>query len=107
MREDWELIESSLAKQYGIRIRQVSDMPWMEFCTLVSGLMSDTPLGQIVAIRSEKDPKVIKDFNPDQRKIRNDWVKRQVVAMLDNREQLDKDMADLAKTLASMFGKRG
>lgn len=36
--------------------------------------MPDTPLGSIVSIRAEKDPKVIKDFTKDQRKIRNDWI---------------------------------
>lgn len=38
--------------------------------------MPDTPLGRIVAIRSEKDQKVISKFTADQKKIRNDWLKR-------------------------------
>lgn len=61
-------------KQYGIRLRQDDDMSWNEFCNLLSGLMPDTPLGKIVAIRAEKDPKAIKEFNETQRKIRNDWI---------------------------------
>ena len=36
--------------------------------------MPDTPLGSIVSIRAEKDPKHIKEFTADQRKIRNDWL---------------------------------
>ncbi len=51
-------------------------MSWQEFCNLVSGLMYDTPLGQIVAIRAEKDPKVIKEFTPEQRRIWNAWIMR-------------------------------
>jgi hypothetical protein len=51
-------------------------MSWTEFCSLLSGIMPDTPLGKIVSIRAEKDPKVIKDFTADQKKIRNDWIKR-------------------------------
>ena len=51
-------------------------MSWGEFCSLLSGLMQDTPLGQIVGIRSEKDPKKIKNFTKEQRKIRNDWIIR-------------------------------
>lgn len=45
MKEDWPLIEASLAKQYSIRIRkEIDNMSYAELCTLVSGLMSDTPL---------------------------------------------------------------
>lgn len=57
-------------------MRQDDDMSWNEFCNLLSGLMPDTPLGKIVAIRAEKDPKVIKEFNETQRNIRNDWIIR-------------------------------
>jgi hypothetical protein len=72
--DDWELIEASFLKQYGIRLRQKDDMSWSEFCSLLSGIMPDTPLGNIVSIRAEKDPKRIKEFTKDQKKIRNDWV---------------------------------
>lgn len=72
--EDWELIEASFAKQYGIRLRTEIDMSWSEFCSLLSGIMPKTPLGQIVSIRSEKDPKTLKNFSKEQRKIRNDWI---------------------------------
>ena len=45
MKEDWSLIEASLAKQYGIRIRkEINDMNYAELCNLISGLMPDTPL---------------------------------------------------------------
>lgn len=56
-------------------------MSWTEFCTLLSGLMPETPLGQIVSIRSEKDPKIIKGFTKEQKKIRNDWQKRKMQKM--------------------------
>lgn len=74
--EDWKLIESSFAQQYGIRLRQEEDMTWDEFCTLLSGLKSDTPLGNIVSIRSETDKNVLKYFTPQQKKIRTDWQRR-------------------------------
>lgn len=38
--------------------------------------MPDTPLGQIVAIRSEKDAKIIQEFTESQRKIYDDWHNR-------------------------------
>lgn len=49
-------------------------MSWNEFCSMLSGIMPDTPLGSIVSIRAEKDPKVLKDFTKEQRRIRNDWI---------------------------------
>lgn len=102
--EDWGLIEASLAKQYGIRIRQHGDMPWEEFCTLVGGLMPDTPLGSIVSIRAEQDPNTIKGYNADQRRIYNDWRKRQAVKQLDNPVQLDQEMKNLEAAMARAFG---
>jgi hypothetical protein len=64
-------------KQYGIRLRQELDgISWEEFCVLLSGLMPNTPLGRIVGIRAEENPEVIKNFNSDQKRIRNDWLKR-------------------------------
>jgi len=100
------LIEASLAKQYGIRIRQQQDMSWTEFCTLVSGLMPDTPLGQIVTIRAEKDPKVIKKFTSDQKRIYNDWKNREINNMLKNSDQLDQTMNELFRMLENRYGKK-
>lgn len=75
--EDWDLIESSFAKQYGIRLRKkVSDMEWGEFASLLAGLNGDTPLGNIVRIRSEKDPKILKQFTSEERKIRSKWLNK-------------------------------
>ena len=71
---DYDLIESSFAMQYGIRLRQEEDMSWSEFCTLLGGIMPETPLGRIASVRAEKDPKVIKEFTKDQKKIRNEWL---------------------------------
>ena len=100
------MIEASLAKQYGIRIRQQQDMSWTEFCTLVSGLMPDTPLGQIVTIRAEKDPKVIKKFTSDQKRIYNDWKNREINNMLKNSDQLDQTMNELFRMLENRYGKK-
>ena len=43
-------------------------MTWSEFATLLSGLMPDTPLGQIISIRAEKDKEIIKRFTKDQKR---------------------------------------
>ena len=57
--------------QYGIRLRN-DDMTWSEFCTLLKGIMPETPLGQIVSIRSEEDKNMLKNFTKEQHKIKND-----------------------------------
>lgn len=104
LREDWALIEASIASQYGIRLRQAADMPWSEFTNLVAGLLPETPLGAIVKIRSEDDPKILKEFNADQVAIRNKWRERQAMQQLDNPEVLKKSMDNLSNMLKSMFG---
>lgn len=89
--EDYELIEASFAQQYGIRLRLEDDMSWGEFMTLLSGINSDSALGQIVSIRSETDAEKIKNFTPQQRKIRNDW-RRNHQRVVRKPEDLDKVM---------------
>ena len=74
--EDWGLIEASFATQYGIRLRNEPDMSWGEFTTLLSGLNSKTPLGQIITIRSENDKEILKHYTPEQHRIRNEWRSR-------------------------------
>lgn len=69
------MIEASFAMQYGIRLRN-DDMSWSEFCTLLTGIMPETPLGQIVSIRSEENKDILKNFTKEQHKIRNEWRNR-------------------------------
>ena len=51
-------------------------MSWREFSYLLSGLSGETPLGRIVSIRAENDPDTLKEFTPEQRRIRNDYRKK-------------------------------
>lgn len=75
--DDFDLIESSFAQQYGIRLRmEIETMKWGEFSSLLSGLNGDTPLGNIVRIRSEKDPKTLKNFTESEKKIRSKWLNK-------------------------------
>lgn len=73
--EDYPLIEASFLEQYGIRLNEV-DMSWREFSDLLSCLSADTALGRIVAIRSEKDPEILKNFTKGQKEIRAEWQNR-------------------------------
>lgn len=96
--EDWELIEASFTAQYGIRLRTETDMTWDEFCTLLSGIMPKTPLGQIVSIRSEEDENMLKNFTEEQHKIRNEWRSRQVEQMTDEeKEEQIKEIQEILK----------
>jgi len=62
-------------------------MTWDEFCTLLSGIMPKTPLGQIVSIRSEEDEDMLKNFTKEQHAIRNEWRSKQL-------EQIKNEMTE-------------
>ena len=73
--DDYPLIEASFLEQYGIRLNE-TDMSWREFSDLLTCLSADTALGRIVAIRSEDDAEVLKNFTKGQKEIREEWRKR-------------------------------
>jgi predicted phage gp36 major capsid-like protein len=64
--------------------------------------MPETPLGKIVSIRAEKDPKTLKNFTKEQRKIRNDWMRRQFDVNRASPEQIKKSIEEL-QALARSF----
>lgn len=97
--EDWDLIESSFTMQYGIRLSKENDMTWLEFKSLLSGIMPKTPLGQIVSIRSEEDKEVLKNFNKDQNKIRNEWRNKNNLINY----MTDEEKAEKAKEAQELF----
>lgn len=93
--DDWELIEATFVAQYGIRLRE-SNLDWDEFCSLLSGVMPKTPLGQIVSIRSEEDTDTIKRFTPYQRQIRNEWRNRQAkLRTIEENEEMMKSLEEM------------
>ena len=100
MLDDYPLIEASFAQQYGIRLRNENNMSADEFLTLLGGLNSDTPLGNVVMIRSEKDPKKIKSFSNDQKRIRNEWLYKKARTI--SKDQFNKDMAAFEKIFENM-----
>lgn len=51
-------------------------MEWGEFISLLSGLNSETALGNIVRIRSEKDPEELKRFSKEEKRIRSEWLNK-------------------------------
>lgn len=102
--EDWELIEASFATQYGIRLAQVDNMTWSEFCSLLSGIMPKTPLGQIVSIRAEEDQDILKNFTKEQHKIRNEWRNRNNPVMDMTDEEKEAKAKEAQELIKKMFG---
>jgi len=76
-------------------------MSWAEFCTLLTGIMPKTPLGQVVSIRSEEDKDILKNFTPEQHRIRNEWRNRQVDSMPD--EEKESKVKELQEIFAKAF----
>lgn len=75
---------------------------------MVGGLMKDTPLGQIVLIRSEDNPDILKYFTPEQMEIRRKWQSFRMrhapkLTAEEQRRQID----GIEMMFASMFGKKG
>ena len=97
--DDFDIIESSFFKQYGIRLRSV-ELETDEFLNLLSGLMGDTPLGLIVQIRSETDPEVIDSFTPEQKRIRSEWINKKANEI--SKEDYDKAMENFKNMLISL-----
>lgn len=76
--DDYDLIEASFLRQYGVRLK-TTELQFDEFLNLTSCLMRDTPLGQVVAIRSEKNAEIISKFTDREKEIYNDWANRDLV----------------------------
>ncbi|WP_442878181.1 Gp15 family bacteriophage protein [Anaerorhabdus sp.] len=98
------MIESSFAMQYPNKDIYDDGMDWQEFTTLLSGIMPETPLGQIVQIRSETDTNMIKKFNSSQKKIYNDWQQKILESMTDvEKKQRSKEMQEQLRKAFSKF----
>lgn len=84
-------------------MRYEPDMSWGEFCTLLSGINGDTPLGQVVDIRSTTDKERIKNMTSHQKKIRSDWQSKQAKKgiNMDAYMQSMKSLEEVMKSLAS------
>ena len=102
--EDWDLIEASIAQQYGIRLRhEIDKISWREVKMLVSGLLGDTPLGRVIQIRAENNKEVLKTFTPEMKKIRSDWRNKQAKERLKDEEKLNLTFKNMEKMLEILF----
>ena len=102
--EDFDLVIASFQSQYGIRLsRDLDGMKWDEFRAFLEGIAPDTPLGRIVAIRSETDDEVLKHFTPDQIRIRSEWQNR--TALSRRPEETENFLETLKNAFIEMAGK--
>ena len=102
--QDWDLIEASFLQQYGIRLRQ-TDLTYDEFSIYLAGLLPDTPLGNIVQIRSENNRDTLKHFTSQQKKIRNEWRSYVTELASQDEEYVKRKTEQLAKAFEQAFGK--
>lgn len=79
-------------------------MSWSEFCTLLTGIMPETPLGQIVSVRSEEDKEMLKNFTKEQHKIRNDWRNRVNPIRDMSDEEKEAELRKVQEIFAKAFG---
>ena len=77
-------------------------MPWGEFCSLLSSIGEDTPLGRIVSIRCEDDREHLKYFTPKQREIRTKWRVEHTPHYQEN--EYNRAMSQFEKMLTSLAG---
>lgn len=91
-------------QQYNIRLRTINDLPYEEFVIYLSGLLPETPLGNIVAIRSENNRDTLKHFTPQQKKIRSDWRKYLNELASQDEEYVKRKTEELAKAFEQAFG---
>lgn len=69
---------------------------------MLSGISPETPLGRIVAIRSEADKELLKHFTPDQRRIRSEWQNR--IAKSKDPENTEKFLETMKNAFIKMAG---
>ena len=94
--------------QYGIRLSK-EDIGFGEFCRLLAGLMADTPLGRVVAIRAEKNAERVRKFSEYELNLRRTWreFKAKKQAAISRPGDWDSDIRRLQKGLEQAFSKWG
>ncbi len=93
-----------MRQQYGLRIKsdEFEDMDWQEFTDLLAGLNDQTPLVKVARIRTETDPEALKDFTPEQRRMRSEWQRRRALAR--PKHETESFIATMQRTMSALFG---
>ena len=77
-------------------------MDWDELCDLLAGLNEQTPLVRIAQIRTETDRDALKEFTPEQRRIRSEWQQRKARKV--KRDDARTFVAQVQTAFENMFG---
>lgn len=94
---------ASFQSQYGIRLsREMHGMKWSEFAAFLNGMDGKSPLGRIVSIRAEDDPEMLKQFTPQQRRIRSKWRSQRAKQM--PQQQVDAFLESMKQALIGLAG---
>lgn len=102
MKFDWDLIVSSFAQQYGIRLyAEYETISCQEFRQLLTGLNGDTPLGHVVQIRAETDQKKIKEMTNHEKKIRVEW--KAFKSKQNNSHKIVLSNEEIGKVMSKLF----
>ncbi len=96
------MIVSSFAQQYGIRLeKEKHTIKSGEYRRLLVGLNAETPLGYVVTIRSETDPKKIREMTNHEKQIRAEWQQFRRKQKLDSKIYLSNE--DITKVMSKLF----
>ena len=94
---------ASFQSQYGIRLStDLSGMKWREFKALMAGLDDKSPLGRLITLRAENDPKVLSRFSKSQKAIRNRWRSKKAKKV--PQKDLDQFLASMEEVFKGMGG---
>lgn len=77
-------------------------MKWDEFSALLSGINHNTALGRVIAIRSETDKESLKEFTPEMRKMRAEWLNRNAKKV--SIEERDRFLESMKNAFIGMAG---
>lgn len=98
------MILQSVAAQYGVLPAAQGELSWPEWTMLVSGLMDTTPLGHLVALRTERDPAVLRRMTPWQKRARAQWRRFLAGRAAARGDSARREQRGLQQALARMFG---
>lgn len=101
------MIVASFAQQYGVRLeKERHTIKLREYRRLLTGLNGDTPLGQIINIRRETDPKKINEMTNHEKQVRREWLDfKNTQKKIIDEKQGEQKLLQVQSMLKSMFGR--
>lgn len=79
------------------------ELSYSDWVQLLSGIMENTPLGQIVLIRKEDDKDRLKSFSKYEHGIRNEWRSFRAKQKSENTQSVEDNIKALENMFKDMF----